>query len=418
MDTGDLTTILLLILLVACSAFFSASETAYTSLNVVRLKRMAANGDKRAERALKLVDRYDVLLSSILVGNNIVNIMAASMATVMFVKWLGGEGATISTIVTTAVVLLFGEVTPKNIAKEHAESIALRFYPALNLLTKLLLPINFLLSCWQKLLGKIVKPSEDRGFTEEELITIVEEAESEGEIDAHESELIRSAIEFTDVEVEEILTPRVDILAVDQEDSDAEIAAKFQDGGYSRLPVYQETIDNIVGIIHEKDFYANLGKKGVRELMTTPTFVMQTAKVSDVLKHLQKTKMHMAIVVDEYDGVQGIVTMEDILEELVGEIWDEHDVVVEEYRQLPDGAYLVDGGANLDDMMELFDIYKEYDPVTVNGWVQEVLGRFPKAGDSFVCDNLRVTVEKAEKRRATEIRVERCSEDSEENNEE
>lgn len=405
MDTGDLTTIIALVILVACSAFFSASETAYTSLNLVRMKRMAADGDARAAKVLKLADRYENLLSSILIGNNIVNILASSLATVLFVKMLGNNGVSVSTLVITVIILLFGEVTPKNIAKEHAEDIALKFYPILFLLTKLFTPFNWLLGCWQKLIGKVVKPGEDRGYTEEELITIVEEAENEGGIDAHESELIRSAIEFTDVDVEEILTPRVDIQAISIDATEDEIANEFVDGGYSRLPVYQETVDNIVGIIHEKDFYANRGVKSVRELMSTPTFVIQTTKVSDLLKMLQKSKAHMAVVVDEYDGVLGIVTMEDILEELVGEIWDEHDEVIEDYRQLPDGSYMVHGSANLDDMLELFDIHTEYDPVTVNGWVQEELGRFPKAGDSFECDGLYVTVEKAEKRRATDVRV-------------
>lgn len=409
MDTGDLTTIIALVFLVACSAFFSASETAFTSLNLVRMKRMASEGDGRAAKVLKMAERYESLLSSILIGNNIVNILASSLATVLFVKLLGNNGVSVSTLVITVVILLFGEVTPKNIAKDHAESIALKFYPLLFLIVKLFTPFNWLLSCWQKLIGKVVKPAEDRGYTEEELITIVEEAENEGGIDAHESELIRSAIEFTDVDVEEILTPRVGIQAVEIDATDDEIAAEFQDSGYSRLPVYQETVDNIVGIIHEKDFYANRGKKTIRELMTTPTFIIETTKVSDLLKTLQKTKSHMAVVVDEYDGVQGIVTMEDILEELVGEIWDEHDEVIEDYRELGDGAYMVHGSANLDDMLELFDIKTEYDPVTVNGWVQEELGRFPKAGDRFECDGLRVTIEKAEKRRATEIRVERIS---------
>ena len=405
MDTGDLSTIIALVFLVLCSAFFSASETANTSLNLVRMKRMAADGDARAAKVLKLAERYESLLSSILIGNNIVNILASSLATVLFVRALGNKGVTVSTLVITVVILLVGEVTPKNIAKEHAETIAMKFYPVLFALTKLFTPLNWLLGCWQKLIGKVVKPAEDRGYTEEELITIVEEAENEGGIDAHESELIKSAIEFTDVDVEEILTPRVEIQAMELGASDDEISDLFQESGYSRLPVYQETVDNIVGILHEKDFYANRGKVPVRELMSTPTYVMQNTKVSDLLKLLQKTKSHMAVVVDEYDGVQGIVTMEDILEELVGEIWDEHDEVVEEYRALPDGGYLVDGGANLDDMLELFDIHKEYDPVTVNGWVREELGRFPKAGDSFECDNLIVTVEKAEKRRATEVRV-------------
>lgn len=409
MDSGDLRSVLAIIFLIICSGFFSASETAYTSLNLVRLKRMASEGDKRAESVLKLADNYDRLLSTILIGNNIVNLLSASLATVLFVKWIGNEGVTVSTIVITVVVLLFGEITPKNIGKDHAETVARLFYPILNALMCIFTPLNFLLGAWQKMIDRVVKPGEDHGFTEEELITIVEEAENDGEIDAHESELIRSAIEFTDVAVEEILTPRVDIEAIDVDASEDEIAKVFEACGYSRLPVYQETIDNIVGILHEKDFYANRGKQPLRSMMTTPMFVMQTAKVSDLLKRLQKSKTHMAVVVDEYDGVQGIVTMEDILEELVGEIWDEHDEVVEEYREIGENVYLVDGGANLDDMLELFDIHKEYDPVTVNGWVTEQLGRFPKAGDSFDCDGLHVTVEKAERRRATELRVERAA---------
>ena len=409
MDSGDLRSVLAIIFLIICSGFFSASETAYTSLNLVRLKRMASEGDKRAESVLKLADNYDRLLSTILIGNNIVNLLSASLATVLFVKWIGNEGVTVSTIVITVVVLLFGEITPKNIGKDHAETVARLFYPILNALVCIFTPLNFLLGAWQKMIDRVVKPGEDHGFTEEELITIVEEAENDGEIDAHESELIRSAIEFTDVAVEEILTPRVDIEAIDVDASEDEIAKVFEACGYSRLPVYQETIDNIVGILHEKDFYANRGKQPLRSMMTTPMFVMQTAKVSDLLKRLQKYKTHMAVVVDEYDGVQGIVTMEDILEELVGEIWDEHDEVVEEYREIGENVYLVDGGANLDDMLELFDIHKEYDPVTVNGWVTEQLGRFPKAGDSFDCDGLHVTVEKAERRRATELRVERAA---------
>ena len=199
----------------------------------------------------------------------------------------------------------------------------------------------------------------------------------------------------------------MDMQAIDIEATEEEIAQAFQGSGYSRLPVYQDTVDNIVGVLHEKDFYTKRGSAPLRDMMTQPTFVMQTTKVSDLLKLLQKTKSHMAVVVDEYDGVQGIVTMEDILEELVGEIWDEHDEVVEDYRALPEGGYMVSGSANLDDMLELFDINKEYDPVTVNGWVQEQLGRFPKAGDRFDCDGLHVTVEKADKRRATEVRVDR-----------
>ena len=409
MDSGDLRLIITIIFLIICSGFFSASETAYTSLNLVRFKRLAGEGDKRAQNVLKLAENYDRLLSTILIGNNIVNLLSASLATVLFTRWLGNDGVSVSTVVITVVVLLFGEITPKNIGKDHADAVARSFYPVLNALTILFTPLNFLLGAWRKLIDKVIQPDDDHGYTEEELITIVEEAENDGGIDAHESELIRSAIEFTDVDVEEILTPRVEIEAIDINTSDDEIAKRFEECGYSRLPVYQETIDNIVGILHEKDFFAHRGKQTLRGMMTTPLFVMQNTKVSDLLKRLQKAKTHMAVVVDEYDGVQGIVTMEDILEELVGEIWDEHDEVIEDYKKIGEDVYLVDGGANLDDMFELFDIHhKEYDPVTVNGWVTEQLGRFPKAGDNFDCDNLHVTVEKAERRRATELRVERA----------
>ena len=325
MDSGDLFTIVILVFLVICSSFFSASETAYTSLNLVRMKRLASDGDKRAAQVLKLAEKYDSLLSTILIGNNIVNILASSLGTVLFVKLLGSGGVSVSTIVLTAVVLLFGEITPKSIAKEHAEGFAMKVYPLLFLVTKLFLPVTFLLGCWQKMLGKVVKPNEDHGYTEEELITIVEEAEIEGGIDAHESELIRSAIEFTDVAVEEILTPRVEVEAIDIEATDDEITEIFASCGYSRLPVYQETIDNIIGVLHEKDFFIGRGRKSIRELMSAPTFVIETTKISDLLKLLQKNKSHMAVVVDEYDGVLGIATMEDILEELVGEIWDEED---------------------------------------------------------------------------------------------
>lgn len=408
MDSGGFGTILALILLVACSAFFSASETAYTSLNLVRIKRMAGEGDARAARVLRLSEQYERLLSTILIGNNIVNILSASLATLLFVRALGDRGVSVSTAATTAVILLFGEVAPKKVAKDHAEAVALRFCAPLSAITKLFAPLNWLLGCWQRLIGRMFKPAREQGFNEDELITIVEEAESGGGIDKHESELIRSAIEFTDVEVEEILTPRVEMKAIELDAEDGEIAELFQSSGCSRLPVYRETVDDIVGILHEKDFYAHRGAP-VQTMMSAPRFVMQTMKVSDVLKFLQKAKAHMAIVVDEYSGVQGLVTMEDILEELVGEIWDEHDRVVEDYRALPDGDYLFSGGANLDDMLEMFGVDADYDPVTVSGWATEKLGRFPQAGDQFESDGLRVTVEKADQRRATELRVKRLS---------
>ena len=399
--------IISLIALVALSAFFSASETAYTSLNRARLKSMAAGGDRRAERALRLSEDYDRLLSGILVGNNIVNILSASLATVLFVRLLGGAGVSVSTAVMTVVVLMFGEIAPKSIAKDRPEQLALAFYPALNAILTLLTPVTFLTTCWQKLVYAVFKPADDRGITEEELITIVEEAESDGEIDEHESELIRSAIEFGDLTAEDILTPRVDVVAVDAASDTEEIARAFEESGRSRLPVYEDSVDTIVGILHEKDFYRFRDKKPLREMMTAPLCVVPGTQLGVLLKLLQKTKNHMAVVVDEYGGVVGIVTMEDILEELVGEIWDEHDEVVEDIVEVSEGRWRVSGGASLEDLRAIVAVGEDYDSVTVNGWVLEVLGRFPNPGDAFDYEGCRVTVEKVDHRRVESILIER-----------
>lgn len=406
MDGNTAITFLVLLILVLCSAFFSSAETAYTCLNRVRLKNMANSGNKRAEKVLAMAEDYDRLISSILIGNNIVNILSTSLATALFVRLLGNSGVTVSTVVMTVAILLLGEVAPKSIARVMNEKLAFAFFPVLSFLIKLFTPLNFLMGCWQNLIGKLVKEDEEHGVTEEEIMTMVEEAKSDGEIDEHESELIRSAIEFTDLCVEDILTPRVDIVAVDIGDSEDVIAARFAESGFSRLPVYEESVDDIIGILHEKDFYRNRGRRSVRDMMTTPTCVMPNTRLSVLLKLLQQTKGHMAVVMDEYGGVIGIVTLEDILEELVGEIWDEHDEIVEEFQRLPDGRYRVECSANLDDLLEIFSIKKEYESVTVSGWVLEEMGMFPQEGDSFDCEQLHVTIEKVDKRRVLQILIE------------
>jgi len=406
MDGNATFTFIVLFFLIICSAFFSSAETAYTCVNKVRLKNMANSGNKRAERILNLVEDYDKLISSILIGNNIVNILSTSLATALFVGLMGSSGVTVSTVVMTLVVLLLGEVAPKTIARVMSEKIVFAFYPILNAVVKVFLPLNYIMGCWQKLMGRLFRNVEEHGVTEEELITLVEEAESDGEIDEHESELIRSAIEFTDLCVEDILTPRVDIVAVDITDSLDEIAARFSESGFSRLPVYGENVDNIIGILHEKDFYHKRSMLSVREMLTTPIAVMPTTRLSVLLKMLQKSKGHMAVVMDEYGGVIGIVTLEDILEELVGDIWDEHDEIVEEIKLQQDGTYLVECSANLDDLLEMFEIDREYESVTVNGWVLEEIGTFPQVGDTFDCENLRVTVTSLDKLRVSEIRIE------------
>lgn len=417
MSSTSITLIAVIAVLVMMSAYFSATETAFSSLNKIRLKSLANNGNKRAAHALALLENYDKLLSTILIGNNIVNIASASIATVLFVEQfrLGNSGVTISTIVMTIVVLIFGEISPKSLAKESPERFAMFSTPFLSFFVKLLTPLNFLFQQWKKLLNKLFKAEDDRGITEEELITIVDEAENEGGIDEHESELIRSAIEFNDLEVEEILTPRVDVVAVEENDPMDKIAEVFRTNGLSRLPVYRETIDNIIGIIHEKDFYAQLyqNRNEIAPIIKTAVCATTSMPVSKLLRLLQGSKTHMAIVIDEFGGTAGIVTLEDILEELVGEIWDEHDEVVEEFKKNPDGSYLVSCSADLEDMFELLGLSEEVDTSTVSGWVIDELGGVPKVGDNFTYENLRVTVTRTDFRRVLEIRVELLPEQKE-----
>lgn len=403
---GSIGTILVMILLIGMSAFFSSTETAFTSFNHARVKALARGGNKRARLAIELSDKYDKLLSSILIGNNIVNILASSLATVVFVAWLGGAGVSVSTVVMTVLVLIFGEISPKTLAKDHADQLVLAFAPYINFIMLLLTPLNWIFAQWRKLLALVFPAPKDEGMAEEELLTLVAEAEQEGEIDEHESDLIRSAIEFNDQTAEDILTHRVDIVALDVEMTMDEAEQVFHENTFSRLPVYEDSIDNIVGVIHEKDFFNNRTATSLREIMKPPLFVTPTSRISDLLHTLQKAKSHMAIVSDEYGGTMGIVTMEDIIEELVGEIYDEHDQVVESFKKLPDGSYLIDCTASLRDMQELFAIQGDFDAATVGGWVLDQMGRIPAVGDTFVYDNrLSVRVTRVESTRVLEISV-------------
>ena len=419
-DSSSLTMVVILVILVILSAYFSATETAFTSLNRIRLKSKADAGNRRAALALKLVDQYDKLLSTILVGNNIVNLSASSLATVFFTEGLRLQnGAVISTAVITIVVLVFGEVSPKSLAKEYPESFAMFSAPIMRILMTILTPVNFLFSLLKKLLSKVFHKEGDSGITEEELVTMVDQAESEGGLDQHESKLIRSAIEFNDMEVDEILTPRVDIVAVEDTDSMDEIAQAFAESGYSRLPVYHEDIDDIIGVIHEKDFHAARyrGQTDVKAITGPMMYTTGNTKISELLRILQREKAHMVIVVDEYGGTEGLVTLEDIVEELVGEIWDEHDEVIEEFKKQEDGSYLISCSADLTDLFDLFSIKGECDANTISGWVMEQIGRIPEEGDRFQSDGLDVTVTKVDHRRVLEIRVEVLPEPDEEKKE-
>ena len=397
--------IIVLVILVALSGFFSATETAFLSFNKARMKSMAKQGNKRAQLVVDLEEKYDKLLSTILIGNNIVNILASSMATVIFVAFLGNAGVTVSTVVMTVVVLIFGEISPKTLAKDHADSLAMGIAPIINLLMALFTPLTWIFSQWKKLLSVVFPSKDEAGMTEEELLTIVAEAEEEGGIDEQESDLIRSAIEFNDQTAEDILTHRVDVVSVDVTDSMDDIEKVFRESGFSRLPVCEDNLDNVVGIIHEKDFYANRSAASPTEIMRPALFVTTGSKTAALLETLQKSKSHIAIVTDEYGGTAGIVTMEDIIEELVGEIYDEHDEVIEEFKRLPDGSYQIECSADLTKMQELLNISGEFDSTTVSGWVIEQLERIPVVGDSFTFENLTVRVTRVDSKRVLEINV-------------
>ena len=399
-----------LVILVGFSAFFSASETAFSSLNQIRLKSRAEDGDSSAARVLAMAEQYDKLLSTILIGNNIVNIAAASIGTILFTQKLGAErGATVSTIVLTIIVLIFGEVTPKSLAKEMPEKVATAVSPFLVLLLALMTPLTWLFTQWKKLLGHFVHSGEADTITEGELMTMVSEAENDGELTDRESELIRSAIEFDDVEVEEILTPRVDVVAVEDDIPLEELAQTFAESGYSRLPVYHGTIDNIIGVVHEKDFYIARLKKATKidDLVVPTLYTTGSTQISQLLRTLREQHHHLAVVVDEYGGTEGIITLEDILEELVGEIWDEHDEVTEDFRKQSDGSWLVSGSASVDDLYEELDLPEEedIDSNTINGLVQEKTCHLPKVGDRFTLGEYDGVVTRTAKRRVTEVRL-------------
>ena len=420
MDSTCIAIIVILIILVALSAWCSSTETAYSSVNKVRLKNKADDGNVHAQKALELLEQYDKVLSCILIGNNIVNLTAATLGTVLFTKLFGPVyGPAASTIVLTVVVLIFGEITPKTLANDQAEKFCMRAAPALRVCLVLLSPLQWFFGLFQKAAIKLFHSSEDEGITEEELITMVEEAENEGGLEHHESELIRAAIEFNDMEVEEILTPRVDIVAAPDTITMEEFAVLFAENGYSRIPVYHASIDNIIGLVHEKDFFSARyhNHTDVMSLVSKVFYTTGSAKISDLLRLLQLRKAHMAVVVDEYGGTMGIVTMEDILEELVGEIWDEHDEVIEEFKPQKDGSYLISCSASLDDLFDRFSLRAvDIDSASISGWVLEELGRVPVEGDHFVYESLDVTVTKVDHRRILEIRVAVIPPDEEDDN--
>jgi len=414
---------------VVMSAYFSATETAFSTINRIRVKNMAEKGDRRAALVLKLADDYDTLISTILIGNNIVNILATSLATLLFAEILTGTvaqdmSATISTVVMTLLVLTFGEITPKSIAKIMPEKFAMFAAPLINFIRVILIPFSYVFRALQRGLSRLFKNDDDKGMTEEELISIIEEAEEEGGLDEEESTLIKSAIEFNELEVSEIFTPRIDITAVSSEVTKEELAKVFSESGYSRIPIYEGDLDNITGIVYYKDFFTTSFTTAtpISEITKPVLFVTKTQKISDLLKNLQEKQLHLAIVTDEYGSTAGLVTLEDIIEEIVGEIWDEHDEIITEIEEVGEKEYIVSGKANLDKLCDTLDISidaveEESDATTVNGWAMDMLGKVPEEDDTFEAMGLTVKVIKMDGRRIEALHILDQREDDEEDDE-
>ena len=403
------TCIVIMAVCLALSAYCSATETAFSSANTTRLRTLAEKGSGNAALALKLLEQYDRLLSTILIGNNIVNIATASIGTVLFVRHYGDAGATISTVVVTVVVLIFGEISPKSIAKDCAEKCAMLSAPILRVLIWVLMPLNLLFSLWKKLLAKVFRLNTDSKMSQEELLMLVDEVQQDGSIDRDEGELLKNAIGFSEQEAQDILIHRVDLAALPVTASKEEVAALFTQTKYSRLLIYQDSIDHILGTVHQKDFYVGCGvtDQPLSDIISPPVFALENEPIRALLKKFQQAKTHVAVVVDEYGGTCGIVTMEDILEELVGEIWDEHDEEEVFLRKIAPDTWLVDAGMDFDDFAEFFQLKTDSEMVSVSGWVMEQFGRVPEAGDSFVFENLTVRVTRVENHRIEEIQVTR-----------
>ena len=389
------------------SAYFSATETAFSSANSTRLKTLAEKGSKKAKLACELLEHYDKLLSTILIGNNIVNILMASIGTVLFVRHYGDAGATISTVVVTVVVLVFGEISPKSVAKDCAERFAMFSAPILRVFLFVLTPLNFLFSLWKKLLAKVFRLNGESKMSQEELLMLVDEVQQDGSIDKNEGELLKNAIDFSEQQAQDILIHRVDLAALPITASKEEVAALFTETKYSRLLIYQDSIDHILGTVHQKDFYVGCGitEKPLEEIIVPPLFVLENEPISRLLKTLQKAKTHVAVVVDEYGGTCGIVTMEDILEELVGEIWDEHDEIEVFIRKTGANTFLVDAGMDFDEFAAYFQLKADSEMTSVSGWVMEQFGRVPESGERISAGPLDVLVTKVDNHRIEEIQI-------------
>ena len=410
-------TLIFIIVLIFLSAFFSASETAYTSANKIRLKSKADGGSKAAERALKIIHRYDKTLTTILIGNNIVNILTSSLATVMFIDLLkdADKGSLVSTIAVTVVVLIFGEILPKTIAKSHAETFACAISGIMTVLMTVFTPLSAFFILLQKGANKLfASKKKEVSMTEQELLSIIDEIEDEGVLEEQEGSLVRSALVFDETIVSQVITPRVNIVAVEINADIEKVKNIFIEEQYSRLPVYEKTVDHIVGVITQHDLFeriVNGDSFTIRDIMQETLHIPNLMKISDVLKQMQKKKIHLAVVVDQYGGTEGIVTLEDIIEELVGEIWDESDEITAPVKFISENIFETTGEVSQNDFNRFFesramDYRINTDSNTVGGWLFELFGRIPEVNDSIRTDDFNITVKSLQDFRIGTIRFE------------
>ena len=407
---------LALILCILLSAFFSATETAYSACNRVKLKTVDGPRKEKAQIALALLEKYDSLITTVLIGNNLVNIVGTAIATLLFTtRILPGKedlATTLASVMMTVLVLFLGEVGPKTLAKQQPERYAMAVSPVISFLMMVLRPLDLLFSLWRKLLSKIIRPEPEESQIEDELMTMIDEAQTEGDIEEEEVELIRSAIVFNDQDAADIMTPRVDVTAIEDNATIEDAADLFRDTWFSRIPVYHEDLDHIIGILHEKDFYkmTHEGCTDITQIMKEPVFAPASLSIGNLLKQFRSSQTHLVILLDEFGGTEGIVTMEDVLEELVGEIYDEHDEVSEEVVEQEDGTLIVDGNMQLQELLDKLEAENEYDTDTVGGWAAEMLEKVPEVGDSFTLGRHQFTVTEMDGFRVTRMQVENLPE--------
>ena len=412
MDIMFTLSIIAMVILVTLSGMFSATETSFTSVNKIKLKKMEEEGNKKATKALGLLEDYDKLLTTILVGNNLVNIMSSSLCTFIFTEAFGTKGVAMATVFMLVVILAVGEITPKSLAKASPEKFALFFTPFISFVGKLFTPVTLIFRKFSSTVNKRANNGEDvPTLTEEELMLMVDEIEGEGELEEAESDLIKSAIRFDDKCVSEILTPRVDIVGIEKNASMEEVKTIFIRSGFSRLPVYEDTVDKIIGVVYSKDFYEKYFRSadgGIQSIIRRVRFIPESTSVATALTEIQKSTVQMLVVIDDYGGTIGIVSLEDVLEELVGEIWDESDEIEYDIIRDGDGSFVAKGDANINNLMEeierKFDL-EEYDGSTIGGFIQYKLQRSPITGDTVSVDNIHMTVTSIRNRRIRYVRI-------------